>query len=147
MTQISKYPLRKDVDDQISELFIDTISRITNKKLMADFLSDFLTPTEKIMFIKRLAIYYMLAKGYDYKTIMYILKVSSASVATCNKTYKYLGRGSKEVIDTIIFDEKIGQAINGVISGIVKEFSTAGKGSGVWKEIYKEVDNRNQKEI
>jgi len=147
MAQVSKYPLSKDVDEQISDLFIETISRITDKKLVTDFLSDLLTPTEKIMLTKRLAIYYMLGKGYDYRTIKHVLKVSSATVASSNRTYKYLGTGSKRVIMTIVRDEKIEEAIHHVITGIVKEFSTVRKGSALWELLHKELKKNNDKPI
>ena len=45
------------------------------------FFDDLLTPTERIMFSKRLAILYLLAKGYTVRSIQEMLRVSPSTVA------------------------------------------------------------------
>ena len=64
MSQVSKYPLKKAIYSYISELFFNTIVSLSDKRKTDEFLQDFLTPVEKIMLTKRLAIYDLLGKGY-----------------------------------------------------------------------------------
>lgn len=142
MSQVSKYPLRNDVYEQLEELFINTISRMTNKRLVSDFLSDFLTPTEKIVLMKRLAIYVLLGKEYDYRYIQALLKVSFPTISSVSKSYKYLGKGCKEVVEQLIKEEKIDRFINTVLEKVADEFGQMGKGSGLWRYLHYEIKKR-----
>lgn len=80
MTQVSRYPIPKEVYGRIFEIFVKTISSLGDKKQIADFFVDFLTPTERIMLAKRLAIAFLLMKKYDYKMIARTLRVSSSTI-------------------------------------------------------------------
>ncbi len=143
MTQVSKYPLRKDVYDYIADIFLHTFSSFSDSKRVESFISDFLTPTEKIMLTKRLAIFVMLAKGYTYIDIRRILRVSPSTVAGASRYYKYLGKGSKDVVANIIKNEKfqtfwitVGEAVSGTISSL----NTRSKS---WYNLHQEI--RKQK--
>ncbi|MBI4137163.1 hypothetical protein HY469_03820 [Candidatus Roizmanbacteria bacterium] len=145
MSQVSKYPLRSEVYDELEDLFIDTISRMTNKQFINDFLSDFLTPTEKIVLMKRLGVYVLLGKGHNYRAIQTILKVSFPTISTASKSYKYLGRGCKRVVDQLIKEEKIDRFINSLLVRITGEFGRTGKGSEVWRYLHREIKNKKPK--
>jgi len=89
---------------------------------VASFLEDFLTPTEKMMLAKRLAVAVMLAKGYDYRAIRKTLKVSFHMVANVNLWLKYKGKGYQKVINWILREEKIEkfwQKVDDVLGDIV----------------------------
>ena len=64
------------------------------------FLQDILSPTEKIMIAKRLAIASLLSKNYDYEAIKNLLKVSQGTIAKVALTLKF-NKGYKIVIDKI----------------------------------------------
>lgn len=66
MTQVSKYPVHRDVEKRMFEIFKTTISNLKHSEEIEDFLEDFLSPVEKIMLAKRLAIAVLLAKNYTY---------------------------------------------------------------------------------
>jgi len=142
MSQVSKYPLRSEVYEQLEDLFMDTVSRMTNKRLINDFLSDFLTPTEKIVLMKRLGIFVLLGKGYGYRAVQSILKVSYPTISTASKSYKYLGKGCKVIVDQLIKEQKIEQFINSILVKITGELSRSGKGSGAWKYLYQEIKKK-----
>lgn len=93
MTQISKYPISKAIEKRIFEIFFGTIVNLKNSNDVASFLEDFLTPTEKMMLAKRLAVAVMLAKGYDYREIKKTLRVSFQMVANVSLWLKYKGKG------------------------------------------------------
>lgn len=145
MAQVSKYPLSIDVYDQIEVLFIDTLANLTDKKLTRSFLFDFLTPTEKIVLVKRLAIYILLGKGYRYEEIKKILHVSDPTIAGANTSYKYLGTGCKQVINKLIQDEKISLLFHSIALGITGEFARVRKGSGVWKYLHQQIKRSEKK--
>lgn len=122
MTQVSKYPISQDVERRIFEIFFKTIVNLKNTEDVSSFLEDFLTPTEKMMLAKRLAVAVMLAKGYDYREIRKTLRVSFHMVANVNLWLKYKGKVYQKVIERILREEKIEefwQKIDDVLSNLV----------------------------
>jgi uncharacterized protein YerC len=101
MPKVSRLSLRKDVWDRIFSLFINTLAGQTDKKKLSRFVDDFFSPTEKIMFAKRLAAAVLVAKGHDYASIREILKVSPPTIAKLSLKVKYGGEGLKPVIEDI----------------------------------------------
>jgi len=107
MAQVSKIPLNQKVKERILEIFFDSIAELKTKEAVEGFFSDFLSPTERTMLAKRLSIAVMIAKGFDYRTISNVLKVSSATVTKVGLWYKELGKNYKIVVAKILKDEKI----------------------------------------
>lgn len=101
MTKISRLPLRSDVWDRIFNLFIGTLADQNDKKKLSKFVDDFFSPTEKIMFAKRLALAVLVAKGHDYESIRRILRVSPPTIAKLSLKIQYGGEGLKPVIGDI----------------------------------------------
>ena len=101
MTKVSRIPLRNDVWDRIFSLFINTLANQSDKKKLSKFVDNFFSPTEKIMFAKRLAAAVLVAKGHDYASIREILKVSPPTIAKLSLKIKYGGEGLKPVIEDI----------------------------------------------
>ena len=106
MPQVSKYPVSKDIYERIFDVFLKTIANLTTKNQVVSFFDEFLSPTERIMLCKRLAVAFLLAKEYDYRTISKILRVSTTTVGTVAISYKYK-KNYKKVIENILKDEKI----------------------------------------
>ena len=122
MTQISKYPISKKVEERIFEIFFKTIVNLKSFSDVSDFLEDFLTPTEKMMLAKRLAVALLLPKGYDYREIRKTLKVGFPMIANVNIWLRYKGKGYQKVIEQILREEKIDefwQKVDDVIIDIV----------------------------
>lgn len=69
MTKISRFPLRDDVWERIFSLFIGTLADLKDKPKLASFVNDFFSPTERVMFAKRLATAVLVAKGHSYDSI------------------------------------------------------------------------------
>jgi uncharacterized protein YerC len=110
MTKISRLPLRTDVWDRILSLFVSTLADQTDKKRLSRFFDDFFSPTEKIMFAKRLAAAVLLAKEHDYQSIHKILRISPSTIAKLSLKIKYSGDGLKPVIEDI-FNKQTNQII------------------------------------
>lgn len=125
MTQVSRYPIVKEVEERIFEVLTQVIADLKNSSEINDFLEDFLSPVEKIMLAKRLSIAVLLAKGYDYRQIQKILRVTPPTIASVNLSLKYTGKGYKRVVEKILAQERMAEFwqkiddILGEISGLV----------------------------
>lgn len=100
MTQVSKYRLSEDIKNQIESYFNLTIANLTTKNQVQQFFNEFLTKTEKIMFAKRLAIGILVSRGYEYRQISQILKVSTTTVSSFAFVYKNSEK-YKNIVDGI----------------------------------------------
>lgn len=106
MSQVSKYPIHKKVEERMFEIFKSTISSLKNNQEIEDFLEDLLSPVEKIMLSKRLAIAVLLAKGHNYPVIAEILRVTPSTIASVSLRLKYAGKGYKRAVEKILSAEK-----------------------------------------
>lgn len=106
MTQISRYPLDKTIEHDMFVVFNQALARLHSESDISDFLSDLLSPTEKIMLGKRLAIALLLEKGYDQRTIHKMLKVSTTTVNSVNFSLKQKGKGYSTVINMLRKEEQ-----------------------------------------
>ena len=122
MAQVSKYPISKEVYKYIFDVFLKTVAELRTKREVQQFFDEFLSPTERIMFTKRLAIGILLAKKYNYREISKLLRVSLTTIGGISLLYKY-GNNFRTIIDKLLADEKmeevwlkVGEKISGVLS-------------------------------
>lgn len=80
MSQVSKKVLNPKITQRLFENFWEMLANIKNPNDIKIFLEDFLSPTEKIMLAKRMAIAILFSKNYDHRSIASILKVSTSTV-------------------------------------------------------------------
>lgn len=135
MTQVSKYPLRKEVEKRLFELFWEVIEKLRTKEQIEKFLKDLLTPTEEIMLAKRVAIALMLLKKYDYRTIRDTLKVSLTTIGKVSLWLKYEGGGYREVLEKIIRQQNWENLFEKLDDGLDKILPPP-RGKN-WQEFYK----------
>ena len=145
MTQVSKYPISKKVADRIFEVFLKTLVEIKSNKEADEFISDLLTPTEKIMLAKRLAIAFLLEKGYDYRTIQKIIRVSAPTITSVNTARKYGSEGYKKLVAKIIREEKLISFFDETVEKLLSIPSELEKGSGAWSYLREQVKSGNKK--
>lgn len=122
MTQVSRLPLRKEIENRIFEIFLSSLARVRQKEEVESFIRDLLSPIEKIMLAKRLSIAFLLRKGYNQRTISKLLKVSLSTVNRVSLRIQLGGEGFNKVIGDIITDEKrddFWQKLDDFISEIV----------------------------
>ena len=141
MAQISKYPISKDVYERVFDVFLKTIVDLQTKKQVSDFFQEFLTPTERIMLAKRLAIGILLAKEYEYREICKILRVSTATIGTVALSYKY-GKNYKKVISKLLQDEKIEDFFLKAGESIANLLSKTGSKGGGWYYLKNELKGK-----
>ena len=107
MSQVSRKYLPPKVSGQIFEMFISTLSSLSSRDAGSSFVEDLLSPTEQIMLGKRLAIAYMIKKGYSQRSIVGTLKVGLSTVNKISLTLKGKNNGYQLVVDRMLRVEKI----------------------------------------
>jgi len=99
MPQISKVPLPREVEKRIRTAFKESLTRISSGSEMEKYIFDLFTPTEQVMFAKRLAIAALLTKNFPYKEISDKLRVSTATVARINLWLRSSGSGYRRAVE------------------------------------------------
>lgn len=123
MTLISKHKLSGDTLERTFELLIQTLLNIKDKETVKNFINGFFTPTEKIVFAKRMAIYVMLAKGNNYESIRSTLKVSPPTIARASSRLSYTAE-----LNTIIHSLLDKDATRHILEDIASVFDVPRKG-------------------
>ncbi len=95
---MSRRPLSKALETAMFTLLYRVLSQLRSEKDVAELVEDLLTPTEKIMLGKRLAIAFLLDKGYDQRTIHTMMSVSVSTVNHVNFWLQHKGSGYRHVI-------------------------------------------------
>jgi uncharacterized protein YerC len=142
MTQVSKYQLNSKVYEKIFSLFPQFLYRMTNKGQQNLLVNAFFTGTEKIVFAKRIAIAFMLVKGYRYDQIISKIKVSNGTVAKIAEALRTNDGPIIKELEAIAkedaFKEFLG-SINYQISSILPP--KGGKWSSWKADLIKEKEN------
>lgn len=81
MTQVSKRQLGRQMEELVYGTFWETAARLNKKEEVDLFFTDLFTTAERVNFIKRLSIAVLLNKGYDWRQICDLLKVSPNTIA------------------------------------------------------------------
>ena len=97
MIRISYFKIKEEDYNKIFSIFYKVIGETENKEEFNRILIDLLTPSERIMLIKRIAVIYLLIKDVDYLTICKVLKVSNGTVSK----YRLLMEDSKGIVPVI----------------------------------------------
>jgi len=125
VTQVSRRVLHRQVEEQMFETLLEAISQVRNKNDVQVFLNDLLSPTERIMLAKRLAIAALLLRGEGYETIKNLLKVSNETISKVSIILK-LNQGYAKVINKIALTEA-GRQFWREIENLLYRFSAPGK--------------------
>lgn len=146
MSQVSKYLIDKNVYGQMFNVFLDMISGLKTKTKVSSFFDEFLSPTEKIMFVKRLAIGIFVAKDYDYRQISDLLKVSTATISTYKIAYNN-EKEYKRVIDQILLDQKIERFLLSLSETISSVGAIGGAKSSGWLNLRNEIRKKRLNKV
>jgi TrpR-related protein YerC/YecD len=111
---ISGKAINPRISQEIENHFILVLTDLKNKDEAASFFHDFLTPSEQVVLMKRLAIAVLLHTGKSYEVIKDQLKVSSATISFVSEQLKK--PGFKAALQKIKEDEWA----EGVISSFAK---------------------------
>ncbi len=150
MTKISRRFLNKDLEKRIFELFLKTIVDIRTSDEARNFIEDLLSPTERVMLIKRLAIAVLLAKGFTYDNIDDTLKVSRSTIMNVSVWLKHGKSGYRNAVGKIVQTHKKEEFIDKVEEMLLKLSPPKSFGSVEFekkqkrgKELYRRKLKRN----
>jgi uncharacterized protein YerC len=102
MTQKSNHPNSQIIEGKLFNLFIDSIRGTRSSKGTIEFINDLLTPMEKVMLSKRLAIALLIIDGnYTYEEIHRRLRVSRGTISKIAMTLALQGDGFRKQINKI----------------------------------------------
>src|SRR3989344_4073887 len=107
MTQVSRKYLSAKVSARIFNMFLSTLTTLSSPRTAWRFVEDLLSPTEQLMLGKRLAIAYMLQKGYTQRDICSVLKVSLGTVSKISRMLQEKGNGYTSVVSHMLRQEKV----------------------------------------
>lgn len=145
MTQVSKYVVKKDVEERMHEVFLDSVGMVKTRGQVVKLIDDLFSPTEKIMLAKRLSIALLLFKKYDQRAIAKILRVS---LATVNKISQALQKGTGGyvmVVSSIIKQEKFHAFLQKIDDTIADLLPPAHRNWSHWRRERLEEKMRDQK--
>jgi Trp operon repressor len=80
MTRVSSKKLKTKTGKGIEHNLALLLTKFKTKEEQISFLGDFLSPSEKIMLSKRLAIIFMILQNYSFLQIAKTLKVSESTI-------------------------------------------------------------------
>jgi len=148
MTQVSNHPISKAVADRIFDVFAKTLIGLKAKSDVDDFVDDLFSPTEKIMFSKRIAIAFLLMKGYSYRDINKLLRVSTSTIGAIGLSLKHGKGGYDRIINKIAKEEKLEDFFKAMVEKILSAPASSPTGGSVWRYLRDEVkrsrDDKNR---
>lgn len=107
MTQISRFPLQKEVEKRVYEILMESVAAARSEETVKKLIDDLLSPTERLMIAKRLSIALLLIKKYDQRTISNWLKASLGTVSKVSVILQNGCGGYALVLESILKDEKL----------------------------------------
>ncbi len=144
MTQVSKYLVKKDIEERMFDIFLDSIAMVKTRGQVEKLIDDLLSPTERTMLAKRLAIALLLLKKYDQRAVSSILKVS---LTTVNKISRALQKGTGGygmVIAALVRQERF-RAFLEKLDDMLADFVTVGRKMPHWRRERWEAKLKNKK--
>lgn len=81
MVRISPYKVRPETYEKVFAVFYEVVGKDRDKVEFNDIFRELLSPAERIMIVKRIAIIYLLMKNIDYRNICEVLRVSNSTVS------------------------------------------------------------------
>ncbi len=141
MTNISKRALNKEFEKELFTQFI-TLFSTSRKEQNAKLFSSLFTESERIMFIKRLAIIVLIQKKASTYKIAQKLHVSDA---TARAIQRKIGNGSLDPILTHIQKRSFDADAFWETVDLILRAGLPPRGRGRWKWLYEMTDNFEKK--
>ena len=145
MTQVSKYPIPKNIADRIFDIFIKTLIKVKGEQDTQNLANDLFSPTEKIMLAKRLAIAFLLMKDYRYREISQLLRVSVATISSVNKSLKFGNNGYRTILEQISKEESLEDFFLNTAEKLLSIPAKSSVGGGSWRYLLQETRKTKQK--
>lgn len=145
MTQVSRIPLRKEIEQRVYEVLMESIAVARSRNTVTRLLDDLLSPTERLMIAKRLSIALLLLKKYDQRTISRWLKVSLGTVSKVSLALQKGRGGYQAVIGSILRKEELKALIEKIDDALADMFPPVSRDWHHWRRQRWEAKIADQK--
>jgi len=139
MTNVSKNKLSQDVRDKLFTQFTSLFTN-ANQKHISSLFEALFTDSEKIMFIKRLAVVLMISEGYSTYAISKTLKVSDGTARTLKS--KFL-KGEYDVLISVTKQKNFDNTQFWASIEILLRLGMPSYGKDRWKSLHRNL-HRNR---
>lgn len=113
MSQVSKHFMNPKVSEKVYGIFINSIKNTGSRQDVINFLDDLLSPAEKTMLAKRVAIAFMLLEDkYTYYEISKTLKISFGTIAKVHSIFALKGGGYRKIIGNLVLKKSIRNSLS-----------------------------------
>jgi len=142
MPQVSRRLISPKIEKRIYEVFVVAIGKVNRKDEILTFISDLLTPTERVMIAKRLSVALLLLRGNcNHREIGKTLKVSTSTVARVNLILRTQGTGFRKVLGKMLREQALKIMLNELYEGLTP-VPPKGVNWGEWKKTRRERKQR-----
>lgn len=142
MVRNSRFELSEDLLEKLFDLFFEVVGNQSSKDEFKKIFVDLLTPAERIMLAKRVAIIYLLMKKIEYYNICDRLKVSPTTVAKFSLLMEK-SEGIVPAFKEIVKTDKVKLFLEEVFNNIF----APGKIGVNWKIAWENKNNLEKKKI
>lgn len=121
MPRVSPRALKKELSEEIVNNLWWVFGQIKFQPEVVGFIQSITTQEERVMLAKRLAILYMLSKGYHYSDISEALKVTPATIGKMRMILEYRKPQLEKVLkmlDRYENSKKLGQRLDRIFEDI-----------------------------
>ncbi len=119
MVHVSKKYINENVLERIYELFFEILIRSARKELFFEVINELYSPSERIMFAKRVCIIYLLSKNIDQRTIAKTTKVSTGTVSRYSVMFHKKESALIKILDKLVKKEAISQFLDDMLAGLL----------------------------
>ena len=142
MSILSKRKLKNEVSKQLFELPFSLLGKRKSREDFEQTLFAILSPTERTVIAKRIAVLYLLVKKIDYLVIQDVIKVSTSTISKCSMILSN-NSALKKTLQILVKSEEIKNLFQEVFSDIYAPGSY-----GVnWKNAIKRKNEGERKKI
>ncbi len=145
MTQVSRMPLRKEIEARVYEVLLESIAAARTRQTVGKLLEDLLSPTERLMLAKRLSIALLLIKKYDQRTIARVLKVGLETVSKVSRTLQSNRGGYLAVASSIIHRERLKEVLEKIDDTMADGMPPVGRDWRHWRRQRWEAKIRDKR--
>lgn len=140
MPHLSRKRVKKHTFKRMTDEFVNAVSELKTKQEIKGFMKELLTPTEQVMFAKRLAVIMMLKRGYPFQAVEKTLKISSSTSLrfwkmTKTQPFTFLLKDMKKREAKKKFWEELER---------LSRFGLPPRGKGRWANVYRMLGNKSK---
>jgi len=147
MGRVSKHFMNPEIEKRVYEVFIESVKNTKTSGEVVDFLNDLLSPIEKIMMAKRVAVAFLLLQDkYTYEEIAKTVKVSRGTIAKIHAIFALQGKGYRKILGDIL-KRKIAKSALSELLDILTPLPPKGTNIGEWKKSKRKVKQKREESI